>query len=60
MRARHIERFDAAHGTEQMLGRVGIEAVGLERVVATKQFELIGRNDKVKVTGLAAYGTVAF
>ena len=60
MRPRHVERFDAAHGTEQVLGRVSIEAVGPKRVAAAKQFKSIGRDHEVQVTGLAANGAVAF
>src|SRR2546423_11243922 len=60
MRPWHVERFDAAHGTEQVLGRVSIEAVGPERVAAGKQFKSIGRDHEVQVTGLAANGAVAF
>src|SRR2546430_5238557 len=37
MRPRHVERFDAAHGTEQVLGRVSIEAVGPKRVAADRK-----------------------
>ena len=59
MRPRHVERFDATHGTEQVLGRVSIEAVGPKRVAAAKQFKSIGRDHEVQVTGLAAYRTVA-
>src|ERR1700674_4128209 len=60
MRARHVERFDAAHGTKQMLGRVSIETVGPERVAAAKQFKSIGGDHEVQVTGLAANGAVTF
>ena len=60
MRTRDIERFDAAHGTKQMPGRVSIETVGPERVTAAKQFKSIGRDHEVQVTGLAANGAVAF
>ena len=60
MRTRHIERFDAADGTKQMLGRVSIETVCSERVVAAKQFESIGRDHEMQVAGLAADGAVAF
>jgi hypothetical protein len=42
-----------------MPGRVSIETIGPERVVAAKQFESIGRDHEVQVTGLAANGAVA-
>jgi len=59
VRTRHIERLDAANGTEQVLRRVRVEAVGSQHLISGKQLEAIRGNDKVQVTRLAAYGAIA-
>src|SRR4051812_42602034 len=40
--ARHIERLDAAHFAEMMLGDPGVELIGREIAFALKQIELLG------------------
>src|SRR6266481_299824 len=59
MRTRHVERFDAANRTEQVLGRVRVEAVRCQNIAARKQLEAIGGNHQVQVARLAAHGAVA-
>src|SRR6266403_2047493 len=59
MRTRHVERFDAANRTEQVLGRVRVEAVRCQNIAARKQLEAIGGNHQVQVARLATHGAVA-
>ena len=42
--ARHIERMDAAHLAEMMLGDLGVELIGREIARALQQIEPLGRS----------------
>ncbi len=59
MRTRHVEGLDATDRTEQVVRRIGVEAVRGQHLISGKQFEAIRRNDKVQVTRLAAHGAIA-
>ncbi len=48
MRARHIERFDAAVSAEIMLGNPGIKRVGRNRVVTLQQAEVTSGNKQMQ------------
>ena len=60
VRARDVEGFYAADGAKQMLGRVRVEAVGGQDFAPAEKLETLGRDDEVKVSGLAADRAIAF
>ena len=47
-RPRHIEGMDAAMPAEGMLGGIGAEQVGRDRVLAAQQRELLARHDEMQ------------
>ena len=49
MRARNIERLDAAVGAEMMLRDVRVEGVRHERFAAREQRESLGGHDEMKI-----------
>jgi hypothetical protein len=59
MRARHVERLDAAGGAEQVLGRARVELVARQCVFACEQPEACPRHDQVQITAAPADGAVA-
>src|SRR5882724_6180378 len=56
---RHIERMDAAHLAEMMLGDLGVELIGREIARALQQIEPLGRHDQVPDALLGADRAVA-
>src|SRR6185503_14629939 len=54
MRARHVERLDAADRAERVLRGLGVELVSGECVRARKELEARLRHDQMKVAGSAA------
>ena len=59
VRARHVERMDAAGLAERMLGGAGVELVGGQIVFAAYQFELLGRHDEMQKALLGAHRAIA-
>ena len=59
MRARNVERLDAAHRAEQVARGAGVEAVVGEHVVAFEQPEAVGLDDQMQVAGAPAHRAVA-
>src|ERR1700755_2319911 len=59
MRARHIERLDPAHRTEQMLRRAGVEFVGADNVGTARELEVFLRDDQMQIAGLRAHRAIA-
>jgi hypothetical protein len=59
MRARHVERLDAAGGAEEVLRDPGIEGVAGERIIPREQAEARPRHDQVEEAELAAHRAVA-
>ena len=59
MRTRNVEGFHAADRAEEVLGDVGIERVGRQRIAAADQLEAVRRHDEVQIPELAADGAIA-
>src|ERR1700722_5451925 len=60
IRARHVERFNAAYPTEQMLRRSGVERVFAQVVLSREQSETRSRHNQVQVAGHCADRAIAF
>src|SRR5262249_38935118 len=59
MRARHIERLDAAHRAEKMLRHAGVESIRGEEFRALEQAEARLRHDQVQEPRLRADRAIA-
>src|SRR5262245_2978909 len=59
VRARHVERMNAAVPAERVLRRFGIELVGGQIVLAADELEAFRRDDQVQNSLLGADRTIA-